>query len=438
MAGTDYSASNQATPSGFWERPGFGGVLGAEMTTSRRVAAVLTAATLFTTALFIVGAPGAKAADSDCPLNQGQVINKTFNHWPLTAIVSDKNQGNATIGPVDVNIPAGRYSIKLASYDNHSVPAVPPQKKETWFVFGWNDGKVVFASKPIADLPENQSQLVQTVDLVVNIPALDQLTVRHGAWPDETTANSVHPLCVAFEPAPTPPTGLVDPATGLWRLRQGFTQKQFFFGNPGDVPFMGDWDCDGVATPGLYRRSDGFVYLRNSNSQGNADIQFFFGVAGDLPLAGDFNNSGCDTVSIYRPNEARFYIVNKLGKNNGGLGPADFSFLFGNKGDKPVVGDWDADGIDEIGLHRESTGFFYYRNTLNTGIASDQFFFGNPGDRFIAGDWGNMDGKDTPAVFRPANTTFYFRFSNTQGNADDQLTWGQSAWRPVAGEFTLP
>ena len=52
--------------------------------------------------------------------------------------------------------------------------------------------------------------------------------------------------------------------------------SSFYFGNPGDVAFAGDWNCDGVDTPGLYRQSDGFVYLRNSNTQGVADIQFFF------------------------------------------------------------------------------------------------------------------------------------------------------------------
>jgi hypothetical protein len=40
------------------------------------------------------------------------------------------------------------------------------------------------------------------------------------------------------------------------------------------------------------------------------------------------------------------------------MGAAQISFLFGNPGDKPVAGDWDGDGIDEVGLHRESTGFF--------------------------------------------------------------------------------
>ena len=231
--------------------------------------------------------------------------------------------------------------------------------------------------------------------------------------------------------------GLVDPSTGLWYLQVFSMGSSFYYGNPGDVPFVGDWNCNGFDTPGLYRQSDGFAYLRDSNTQGSADLTFFFGNPSDVPLAGDFNGDGCDTLSIYRPSEARFYIINQLGQNGGGLGAAEYSFLFGDAGDKPVVGDWDGDGIDEIGLHRESSGFFYYRNTLSTGVADGQFFFGDPGDRFVAGDWGVIDGRDTPGLFRPSNRVFYFRHTLTQGNADSQFTWTGSAtgWLPVAGDF---
>jgi Leucine-rich repeat (LRR) protein len=232
--------------------------------------------------------------------------------------------------------------------------------------------------------------------------------------------------------------GLVDPVTGQWHIRglKGAVAS-FFYGNPGDVPFMGDWNCDGVSTPGLYRQSDGFVYLRNSNSQGVANIRFFFGNPGDYPLAGDFDGDGCDTVSIYRASESRIYLINELGANDGGLGAADTNYVFGNPGDKPFVGDFDGDGEDTVGLHRESTGFVYFRNSHTQGVANAQFFFGDPGDRLVAGDWGIIDGVDTPAVFRPSNTTFFFRHTNTQGNADESLVWGQSNFLPVAGSWTV-
>ena len=110
-------------------------------------------------------------------------------------------------------------------------------------------------------------------------------------------------------------TGVVDQTTGVWYLRDASNgaTTSFYYGNPGDFAIFGDWDCDTIDTPGLYRQSDGYVYLRNSNTQGIADIRFFFGNPGDVPLAGDFNKDGCDTVSIYRPSEARIFVINKLG-----------------------------------------------------------------------------------------------------------------------------
>jgi hypothetical protein len=227
---------------------------------------------------------------------------------------------------------------------------------------------------------------------------------------------------------------MFDPSRGRWHLRSHAGEVDTFtFGNPGDFPFMGDWDCEGEETPGLYRQSDGHVYLRNSNTWGSADIKFFFGNSGDIPIAGDFNGDGCDTVSIYRPSNQGFYIINELGSDDAGLGAADIHYTFGNPGDKPFVGDWDGDGIETVGLHRESTGLVYLRNIHRWGPADDQFIFGNPGDRIVAGDW-NWSGMYSPAVFRPSDTTVYYRYSNTQGIADSWFVFGEPDWIPVAGD----
>ena len=165
------------------------------------------------------------------------------------------------------------------------------------------------------------------------------------------------------------------------------------------------------------------MYLRNSNTQGVADIRFFFGNPGDLPLAGDFDGDGCDSLSIYRPSESRIFVINELGSNNAGLGAAEFDFVFGNPGDKPFVGDFDGNGIDTVGLHRESTGLVYFRNTLTTGVAHSQFIYGDPGDVLVAGDW-DGDGDDTVAVYRPSNGLLYVKLNNTQGYADAAIPAG--------------
>jgi 5'-nucleotidase/UDP-sugar diphosphatase len=226
--------------------------------------------------------------------------------------------------------------------------------------------------------------------------------------------------------------GLVDTSRGLWKLGGA----AFYYGVPGDYPFVGDWDCSGVDTPGLYRQSDGYVYLRDSNTQGIADIKFFFGDPGDVPIAGDFNGDGCDTVSIYRPSNQTFYIINELGSNDAGLGAAEYSFMFGDLGDEPFTGDLNGDGIDEVGLHRDTTGLVYYRNTLTTGIADVSFIWGDPADVVFAGDW-NGDATDTVGLLRHSDSTFYYRNTNTQGIADGSvLVAGGDSDYPVTGVFT--
>lgn len=243
----------------------------------------------------------------------------------------------------------------------------------------------------------------------------------------------------ALAGTPQDTVGVVDQTTGVWYLRDASNgaTTSFYYGNPGDYPMVGDWNCDGIDTPGLYRQFDGYVYLRNSNTQGNADIRFFFGNPGDIPLAGDFNKDGCDTVSIYRPSEARIFVINELGSNDGGLGAADYSFLFGNPGDKPFTGDFNNNGQDTVGLHRESTGFVYFRDTLTTGIADSDFFYGNPGDQIITGSWAEdpTKGPDTVGLFRPSNGRFYLRFENSQGNANVDFAYGNADMTGVAGDF---
>ncbi|GMQ85592.1 MAG: hypothetical protein BMS9Abin07_1159 [Acidimicrobiia bacterium] len=228
---------------------------------------------------------------------------------------------------------------------------------------------------------------------------------------------------------------------GQWWLWDGVSaeasQDAFSFGDPGDIAFMGDWDGDGVATPGLYRRSDGFVYLRNSNTPGVADITFFLGNSGDLPLVGDFDGDGKDTVSIYRPSQGKVYVINELGLRGGGLGAAQPPFIFGNPGDTPFVGDFDGDGIDTVGMYRASTGFAYFRDSLTDGAADYSVLLGEPGDTILAGDW-DGDGDDTVAVYRPSTRRVYMYLENTATAADYSRYVGTlpiaTTWGRVAAE----
>ena len=256
-------------------------------------------------------------------------------------------------------------------------------------------------------------------------------------------------LFAAFSPAagaaekPTPPgdsVATVDQSTGEWYLRNDDgSAQEFYFGDPGDIPLFGDWDGDSESTPGVYRQSDGRVYLRNSNTQGIGDLWFYFGNPGDVPIAGDWDGDGVDTISVFRPATNQFFVINELGKDGGGLGAADYSFTFGNPGDVPFSGDWDGDGVDGVALHRESTGQVFFRNSLSTGVAEASTVYGDPGDMMISGDW-NGNGVDTLGVYR--NGTFYLENTPVKagtgtglGAADETFAFGVAGFYPLAGFF---
>ena len=149
-----------------------------------------------------------------------------------------------------------------------------------------------------------------------------------------------------------------------------------------------------------------------------------------LALAGDFNGDGCDTVGLYQQSTGRFFVSNELGADFEVL-EHEFSYYFGDPGDKPYAGDFDGDGVDTLGLHRESTGFVYFRDTHTQGFADSEFFYGIPDDRLASGDF-DGDGTDTLVVFRPSEQKLYFRNSNTLGVADVEFQFGYDHWIPVS------
>ena len=225
---------------------------------------------------------------------------------------------------------------------------------------------------------------------------------------------------------------LIEP-NGRWHIRQpdafDFT---FWFGNPADVPLFGDWDGDGVETPGMYRPGTGFVYLTNTlpadGAVGFGEVEFYFGLAGDQVFSGDWDGDGTDTLGIAR--NGKIYL-----RNTNDTGVADIEFWFGNKADRAFGGDPDGNGFDGIFLYRPASGFTYFTNDPPAGDVAPtdgSLFFGVPSDRFAIGDW-NGDGVDSVGVFRPSDATVYLRNTNSTGTADESYQWGLGSWLPTAG-----
>ena len=218
---------------------------------------------------------------------------------------------------------------------------------------------------------------------------------------------------------------------GLWRsgtwylhnsLSSGNADNAFGYGNPDDVPLMGDWDGNGTKTPGVYRRSNATFYLKNSNTGGNAEIIFGYGNGGgDNPIVGDWDGNGSDTIGVFR--SGTWYL-----RNSNTSGFADVIFGYGNPNDIALAGDWNNDGKDTPAVWRSSTATFYLKNSNSGGNADSQVRYGSPGDKPIIGDWDNRRG-DSIGVYR--NGTMYLRNSNSDGSADVSFGYGNPGDNPL-------
>ena len=102
-----------------------------------------------------------------------------------------------------------------------------------------------------------------------------------------------------------------------------------------------------------------------------------------MGLAGDWNGDGFDTIGVFRPSNGVVFLNNT---NVGGI--ADIAINYGLPGDKPVVGDWNNDGIDSIGVYRGDT--FYLRNSNTAGFADLVATLSEPGDLPVAGNWDGL------------------------------------------------
>jgi DNA-binding beta-propeller fold protein YncE len=189
-------------------------------------------------------------------------------------------------------------------------------------------------------------------------------------------------------------------------------------------------------TIGVWRPSNTTFYLRNSNTQGFADItaSVNFASASDLPVAGDWNADGITTIGLYRPSTSVFYLWDSF--VNPSLASPTYSIVMGNPGDRPITGDWNADGRDSVGMYRPSNGILYLKNGLQTGFSEYAMVLGNPSDVGVAGDW-NGDGVDSAGIYRPSESRFYLSDRNTNGIVfgDYTVLLGNVGDTPFTGDW---
>ena len=176
----------------------------------------------------------------------------------------------------------------------------------------------------------------------------------------------------------------------------------------------------GVTTVGLRRGTR--MLLTNANG-GTPAADYDFGLADDHILVGDWNGDGIDTLGVQR---GRTFLLTNA--TDGG-GPFT-TVTYGLETDTAVVGDWDGNGTDTIGVRRGNA--YYLRNTNSSGAAHVSFGYGTATDTPVVGDW-DGNGTDTPGIRR--GNAYYLRNTNTSGAAQVSFAYGTASDTPIVGDW---
>lgn len=85
---------------------------------------------------------------------------------------------------------------------------------------------------------------------------------------------------------------------------------------------------------GFYRPTTNTFFLIDDFAAG-VSRSFVFGIAGDVPVAGDWDGNGIDDVGVFRPSDRTMHLTPAPGTTP----PTVFELKA--EGDSPVGGNWD-------------------------------------------------------------------------------------------------
>ncbi len=169
------------------------------------------------------------------------------------------------------------------------------------------------------------------------------------------------------------------------------------------------------------------------------NLVFAYGAIGDKPIVGDWNGDGVTTIGVYRPSDTTFRLRNT---NNSGLADyAAFTITGGLSTDIPIAGNWTNSPTGAgVGLFTPSTRTFKLKNTKASGAPDFSFVFdpvpaaANADLVPLAGDW-DGNGTTTVGLFQLSTRTFYLRNTNSAGAANVTFAFGAVGDFPVVADW---
>ncbi len=262
---------------------------------------------------------------------------------------------------------------------------------------------------------------------------------------------------------------------GTWSLAdvQGRPLGTAVFGLGDGLPVAGDFNGDGRSEIGLYRHGTWWLDLNGNGRWDDEDLWVQLGRPADRPVVGDWDGDGKADLGTFGPQwpgDARAIALDPglpdaanrrppslhprpknmppdPGEATSGVRTAkrtvagklrkdliDHVFQYGSEGDLPVAGDWNGDGISNIGVFRQGT---WYLDTDGDGrfSASDEVVqYGRPGDLPAVGDW-NGEGTSKLGVYRQGQWILDTNGNRVLDAQDTVLRLGQAGDIPVVGDW---
>jgi hypothetical protein len=202
---------------------------------------------------------------------------------------------------------------------------------------------------------------------------------------------------------------------------------------------------------GLYRPSTGewFMDLNGNGAWDGCQTDFCvqsFGAAGAVPVVGEWDAAGLSQLGFFDPGTGHWYLDKNTNENWEGCEVDTCGGPFGLQGDIPVTGKWTSGGYDRYGVFRPSTGYWYLDKTSDGALGScriDQcanLSVFMDGDLPVVGDW-NGNGVAGLGLFRPSTGQWFLDRNGNKNwngcNGDRCIgSFGLPGDRPVAGDWS--
>lgn len=243
----------------------------------------------------------------------------------------------------------------------------------------------------------------------------------------------------------------------------------FIFGMRGALPVPGDFNGNGKAEPGVFFGGHWFIDLSGNFLWDTADLWAKLGSGNDLPVAGDWDGDGKADIGVYGPawqgdaqalsaepglpdaantrggrpknvpplpaeatNGLRMLKPTARGKLRADL--IDHVFQFGVGGDRPLVGDFNGDGIATIGVFREGEWFLDMDGDGQWSPGDVYAQFGEAGDLPVVGDW-TGDGQAKLGVYREGKFILDTNGNRQLDSEDKVIDVPGAVGLPAAADF---